>query len=67
MKSLQMELPDEIAGALENLVRSGWFHSEEEAVRAAVVEFLRRHRLDLIEKQQREDINWALQQKSPRK
>lgn len=66
MKSLQMELPDKIAGALDNLVQAGWFRNEEEAVRAAVTEFLRRHRVDLIEKQQREDIAWALGHKGQR-
>ncbi|MBM4035008.1 MAG: CopG family transcriptional regulator [Planctomycetes bacterium] len=66
MKSLQMELPDKIAGALDTLVQAGWFHSEEEAVRAAIADFIRRHRFDLIEKQQREDIAWALRHKGRR-
>jgi hypothetical protein len=45
------------------LVRQGWFHSEEEAIRFALLEFLRRHPLELLEQFHREDINWALRQK----
>jgi len=56
MKSLHIELPDKLAEELEALVRGGWFPSEEEAVRAALVEFVRRHRFELLEKRQREDI-----------
>lgn len=63
MKSLQVELPEKLAGELDALVGAGWFHSEGEVVRAALVEFVRRHRCELLEKHQREDIAWALQQK----
>ena len=63
MKSLQVELPDRLAAELQALVQGGWFQSEGEVVRAALTEFLRRHRLELLEKQQREDIAWALEQK----
>ena len=63
MKSLQMELPDKLVEELDALVQGGWFRNEEEAVRAAVAEFVRRHRFELIEKHHREDIAWALQNK----
>jgi Arc/MetJ-type ribon-helix-helix transcriptional regulator len=63
MKSVQVELPEKIADELEQLVKAGWFRSEEEAVRLALVEFLRRHRFELLERFQREDIEWALKQK----
>jgi Arc/MetJ-type ribon-helix-helix transcriptional regulator len=63
MRSLQVELPDKLAGELEALVRSGWFRSEDELVRLALVEFVHRHRFELLEQFQREDIAWALQQK----
>jgi Arc/MetJ-type ribon-helix-helix transcriptional regulator len=63
MRSLQVELPDKLAGEVEALVRSGWFHSEDELIRFALGEFVRRHRLELLERFQREDIAWALQQK----
>ncbi len=63
MKSLQIELPDKLATELDALVQAGWFHSEDELVRLALVEFVRRHRLELLERFQREDIAWALRQK----
>ena len=63
MKSFQVDMPDKLAEELDGLVRDGWFHSEAEAVRAAVQEFLRHHRSELMENAHREDIAWALRQK----
>ncbi len=63
MKSLQVELPDALAAELEALVQKGWFRTEDEVVRIALVEFVRRHRFELLEQFQREDIAWALQQR----
>ena len=37
--------------------------TETEVVRVALWEFVRRHRLALLEEFRREDIEWALQQK----
>ena len=45
------------------IVQQGWFRSEEEVLRFALLEFLRRHPLELYEQFQREDIAWALRQK----
>lgn len=56
MKSVQVELPDKLAAELDELVRAGWFHSEDELVRMALVEFVRRYRFQLLERFQREDI-----------
>lgn len=66
MKVLQVELPDKVAEGLHALVKGGWFRDEEEAVRAALGQFVRIHRFELLERQQREDIAWALRQKAPR-
>ena len=63
MRSLQVELPEKLAEQLDALVRGGWFQSEGEVVRAALVEFVRRYRFELLEKHQRQDIAWALRQK----
>ncbi|MBA3442547.1 MAG: ribbon-helix-helix protein, CopG family [Pyrinomonadaceae bacterium] len=60
-KSMQVDLPDKLADELKLLVEAGWFQSQEEAVRVALLEFVRRHRAELIERFQREDIAWALQ------
>ncbi|MGH9453228.1 MAG: ribbon-helix-helix domain-containing protein [Terriglobia bacterium] len=65
MKSLNVDLPDKVAEELSHLVKSGWFQSEAEVVRMALLEFLSSRRTGLEEKFQREDIDWALQQKDP--
>lgn len=65
MKTLTLELPEQVARDIEGLVRSGWFRDEAEVVRLALVEFLGRRHLELTEQYQREDIAWALQQKTP--
>ena len=63
MKSITVELPDRLAEELGAMVGGGWFTSEAEAVRAALMEFVRRHRPELVERFQLEDIAWALDQK----
>jgi Arc/MetJ-type ribon-helix-helix transcriptional regulator len=67
MKSVQVELPDKVAAKLDTLVQEGWFQSEGEVLRVALVEFIKRHRFELIEQFQLEDIDWALQQKAMKK
>ena len=61
MKSLELELPDQLAAKLDDLVKAGLYPSAEEAVRHALNEFLRHHASVLAEQQQRKDIAWALQ------
>ena len=63
MKTLHIEVPDKLAQELEALVQAGWFSHEAEVVRLALWEFIHRHRLELMERFQREDIAWALQHK----
>jgi Arc/MetJ-type ribon-helix-helix transcriptional regulator len=60
---MRIELPEKLAHALDMLVQQGWFRSEEEVIRFTLLEFLRRHRLELLEQSQRDDIAWALRQK----
>lgn len=60
LKTLALEVPDRLAQELENLVQAGWFASQEEVVRLALAEFLRRNKLHLQEQHQLEDIRWAL-------
>jgi Arc/MetJ-type ribon-helix-helix transcriptional regulator len=64
MKTLQIDVPDKLATELNMLVKEGWFTDEAEIIRLALLEFIRRHQFDLQEQFQREDIAWALQQKS---
>lgn len=63
MKTINVELPEKIADELARLVKTGWFHDEGEAVRAAVVDFLSHRGMELQERFQREDIDWALREK----
>ena len=63
MKSIQVELPKKLAQELDAMVKEGWFRNEGEAVRSALSEFIRRHRLELLERFQRKDIAWAIKQK----
>jgi len=44
------------------MVKAGWFNDEAEAMRSALREFVRRNRLELLERFQREDITRALKQ-----
>ncbi len=59
MKSLSMDLPDDLAVAVESYVKAGFFHSELDVLLAAISEFVRRNRIDLMERFAREDIEWA--------
>jgi Arc/MetJ-type ribon-helix-helix transcriptional regulator len=65
MTSMQIELPDQLAGAIQRLVQNGWFQTEREIIRLALVEFIHRHQAELTEQFQREDIAWALAQIPP--
>jgi Arc/MetJ-type ribon-helix-helix transcriptional regulator len=64
MKQLQVELPDKIASEVEALVKAGWFHTQDEVIRTALLDFLRHRTLELTESFQREDIAWALRQRT---
>ena len=60
MKTLEIQLPDQLAQKIETLVAAGWFANEQEIARLALSEFLRHHSFQLQEQFQREDIEWAL-------
>jgi len=64
MKTLRVELPDQVALEIEQAVKAGSFENATEVVRVAVREFITRRRFELIEQQQLQDIAWALQQKA---
>lgn len=66
MRSLQLALPERLMTEVDEVVHEGWFRNNNELVRAAVIEFMRRHRFALTEQFQREDIVWALKQKRAR-
>lgn len=63
MKVIEIQVPDQIAVRLDDLVKEGWFRDEAEIIRIALLEFVRKHQFELQERFQREDIAWALSQK----
>lgn len=64
MKQLQIELADKRADEVKAAAENGWFRSESEVIQAALLEYVRRHRYELVEQYQREDIAWALKQQT---
>ncbi|MEN6356872.1 MAG: hypothetical protein ABFD83_07280 [Armatimonadota bacterium] len=63
MKTICIELPDKLADALTGILSQGYFKSEDEAVRFALMKFIEDWKPALIERFQLEDIAWAIQQK----
>jgi Arc/MetJ-type ribon-helix-helix transcriptional regulator len=63
MKTLQIELPDEMAHEVEDAVGTGKFENASDVVRAALRNFVSSRRFELLEKQQLKDIGWALNEK----
>ncbi len=59
MKSLELELPDQVAAELDGMVRAGLYLNTQEAIRQALREWLRQHASAMAEQHQREDIAWA--------
>jgi len=60
MKTVRVDLPEKLALELENYVKLGWFSDESEMMRMALQEFIRHHRLELMEKFMKQDIEWAV-------
>ncbi|HUZ07794.1 MAG TPA: hypothetical protein VMV89_09955 [Candidatus Paceibacterota bacterium] len=52
MKTLQVELPDQMAHDITDAVETGKFENATEVVRAALGEFISRRRFELMEQQQ---------------
>lgn len=59
MKTVSINLPDNLAEQINDYVKAGFFHSEPDVILAAMSEFVRRNRVDLMERFAREDIAWA--------
>lgn len=63
MKRIQVELNDRLAEELDALLRDGFFNSEEEAIRFALIRLIESRDPALSERFQRDDIAWARKQK----
>ena len=59
MKTMSINLPDNLAAEINDYVKAGFFVSEPDVILAAMSEFVRRNRVDLMERFAREDIEWA--------
>lgn len=62
MKTLSITLPDHFAERIHDYVKAGFFRSESDVVLAAISEFVRRNRMDLMESFARKDIAWAVKE-----
>ena len=59
MKTLSIDIPDNLAAQINDYVKAGFFPSDPDVILAAMSEFVRRNRVDLMERFAREDIEWA--------
>ena len=59
MKTLSINIPDNLAAQINDYVKAGFFLSEPDVILAAMSEFVRRNRVDMMERFAREDIEWA--------
>jgi len=64
MKTIKVALPVKLEMEARKYVKSGWFADEAELLRAALEEYMRHHRFQLMERFTKEDINWALKVKA---
>ena len=59
MKTLSIVIPDNLAAQINDYVKAGFFLSEPDVILAAMSEFVRRNRVDMMERFAREGIEWA--------
>ena len=59
MKTLSVNIPDNLAAQIADYVKAGFFSSEPDVILAAMSEFVRRNRVDMMDRFAREDIQWA--------
>jgi len=60
MKAIHTELPDKVYQEVKSLVDKGWFRNEDDIILEALRRFLDTHRIELMEKFIREDVEWGL-------
>lgn len=60
MKAIRTELPDKVYQEVKSLVDKGWFRNEDDIILEALRRFLDTHRIELMEKVIREDVEWGL-------
>ena len=60
MKAIHTELPDKVYQEVKSLVDKGWFRNEDDIILEVLRPFLDTHRIELMEKFIREDVEWGL-------
>jgi len=60
MKTIQMEVPEQLYEKAMGLVREGWFRDEKDIFSEAIRRFLESHQPELMEKFVRDDVKWGL-------
>lgn len=60
MKTIKAKIPDKLYEQMDQLVKEGWFRSQEDIIDDAIRRFLNSRRPELMEKHIREDVEWAL-------
>ncbi|MBI5748187.1 MAG: CopG family transcriptional regulator [Nitrospinae bacterium] len=60
MKAISTELPDQIYLEVKSLVDKGWFKNEDDIILEALRRFLDTHKIELMEKFIKEDVEWGL-------
>ena len=59
MTTMTIELPDQIAEDAKGFIKAGFFRSEKDILLAALVDFLRRNRTEVMDRFAHDDIEWA--------
>ena len=60
MKTIQMEVPEQLYEKAMGLVREGWFRDEKDIFSEAIRRFIESHQPELMEKFVRDDVKWGL-------
>ena len=60
METVPTKLTPKLLEELDETVEEGWYASRSEAIRDAVRELVEKMKLEKIEKNMREDIEWGL-------
>ena len=58
--TIQMTLPSRVYQQMHNLIIEGWFRDENDLIFEALRRFLEVHRVELMERFVREDVEWVL-------
>ncbi len=60
MKTLPAKVTPKLLEEIDELVEDGWYSSRSEAVRDAIRQLVRKQKIEKIEKNMEEDIEWGL-------